>query len=157
MTTFSAIEFDPANGSFRVTADNGTKVFDSRYETQRIFMTGSADVPGRKYTGTNVVLDPGISTVLFGRSFDQYPYVLSAGRKLTNINSTPDDQVNIRPPHIWWNSRSTDDLSVMNGFLTSSISDRLRIVNYNYAFNSAGPLLDWGITRVWYAIFHNPI
>jgi len=158
MTTFSAVEFDPDNGAFRVTGDSGARVFDSRYETQRIFLNGSADIPGRYGTGNNFFYTPGIVDVMYGETFGQVPYVLAVGRKLSPVNSDTDDQVNIRPPRIWWNSRAGSDFESIKGWLTCSLSDRLRLVNYHYRVNPSTPLnIDWGVARSWYSAFRNPV
>ena len=128
-------------GSFLVKALDGSSAFDSRLPTQRVFMTGTADLLGP--AGVNGI-DTTTKLISFGRTFAKIPYVRSAARQI----SGPDGGlVDYYSPSMSWSIIATG-VQFAGGYYTHATATGVYLGNAN---RSARTL------RYVYAIFENPV
>mgnify|MGYP001291715540 CR=1 FL=1 len=149
--------FDINDGAFRLFNSSAENVFDSRLQTQNIFLQGVADVPGRQTTpapGGGVILNPSYTiSVALGKTMAAAPYVRSFSRRLNAVNASLEKPPNrVYPPWLAFNSAFAW-LTASAGHYTNVDTTTLYIGNLD-AYDVTNP--PWnGVRRVWYSAFDN--
>lgn len=135
-------------------ANDGSSAFDSRLQTQRIFLVGTLDLQGRTSSpapGGGVLLNPSAFTnVPYGKTFDKIPYVRSVSRRIGTSNAF---DFWIQPPYINY-SAGGNYLTYINGHYSNANTTSLYIGNTD-ATDAANGFN--GARRYWYAVFENPV
>lgn len=142
--SIQTFEINNPDGAFRVYASDGIDAFDSRLQTQRIFMTGTADVDGPGSYLFNEL------SIAFGKTFATTPYARSASRLIDASKSTLNAYKNLLPPQLSYQA-STPSAVFWDGNYTVAKLDSLVLGN------STSGTASQARRRFWYSVFENPI
>lgn len=150
---------------FEVFAEDGSTVFDSRFPSQRLHMTGVATATGRTMVpngsgGYNLVMSTP-TYVPFSKTFAKQPYVLSGSRPLDNLEPSALSQLDrITTPYMRVNfNYQASYLVQYSGYFTNAGLSGMYIGNLNYNDGPTGGAFGGsnGLRRVWYSVFENGI
>lgn len=149
--------YEIIDGRFRV-FNLDDVVFDSDLQTQNIFLSGVADVPGRQTTpapGGGVFLNPAYTiSIALGRTLAAAPYVRSFSRRLNAVNSLLEKPPGrIYPQWIAVNG-SYSYITGSAGHYTSANNTTLYVGNLD-GTDATNPTGWNGARRVWYNVFAN--
>lgn len=132
-------------GSFLVKAADGSRAFDSRLPTQRLYLTGAANL-----TGPSSAVAATTLWVPYGKTFAKIPYVRAASRVTSAAHSNYDAYKNYYPPQLSWTYVTTSGAQFFSGNYTAARTDGVFLGN---AHQTPG-----GTTsRHIYAAFENPV
>lgn len=157
-----SFDFNEVPGVFRVFADDGSAVLDSRFPSQRLHQTGVVTATGRTmiYDGTNYWLVMSTPTyVPFNKTFAKPPYVLSCSRPLDDKDQTGMSQTDrITSPYMYSNNNYLANYVVAySGHFTNAGLSGMNIGNLNFNDTIGGLGGSNGQRRVWYSVFENGI
>lgn len=140
--------FSLVDGGFVVGAPDGSTAFDSRRPSQRIYMTGTSDLlgpdGGSPYT---------TKQILYGKTFDKIPYVVSAGRIITPGYAAQQGAQHIYCPGLQWSFISSTGQQFFNGNFTSAFKSDLYLGNGWQTLAVGGGAK--ATVRFIYAVFEN--
>lgn len=131
--------FNNPPGSFRVLQPSGLAAFDSRYATQKIYLTGVALVP---LAGV---------TIPYGKTFAKVPYVRSAARLIDSSGSSYADYQVYYPPRITWSRIPSTGAQFFSGNYTAAAYSSMVLGSAWTASYAPGRY------NFLYAVFENPV
>jgi len=141
--------FNDPPGTLLVKSLDGQSAFDSRLPTQRIYMTGSADVQGP----ANTSIQATTFFVPFGKVFPKIPYLRSAARLIDNISGNQNfgQGKDYWPPSMGWTRISTTGQQFFGGNYTAANTNGVYLGN---GWQNGAPR---GRLRFLYGVFENPV
>jgi len=186
MTVQKTFEFNVIPGVMRILRPDGSVGFDSRRQTFRIYMTGTANVNGRTYDSLPGLHNLGVQQVLYGKTFAKAPYVRTISKRIgfdpinpDSLNPSDADQPytsqfwidNYQPsrtttsatgPFAKYNGANAGAVgnttpSGSNGYLRGHGSIAYTTSLYLQNFDSSASGNYVGTRQFWYAIFENPV
>lgn len=114
--------FNDPPGAFIVKSPDGGVAFDSRMATQRLYMTGTADVAGPPNTGYYAIY----LEVPYGKVFPKPPYVRSAARALDGSDVIFQY---FYPPYLTWMNVTVTGVHNFSGNYTNAGVSSLSLGN----------------------------
>lgn len=131
-------------GTFIVKSLDGGTAFDSRLQTQRIYMVGTADLLGPP----NAAVSATYLQVPYGKTFPKIPYVRSVARALDAPFDTSFQ--NYHPPYMTWTNILVTGQQSITGHYTNANVSSVYLGNAWQSYPNRR-------LRFLYAIFENPV